>query len=154
MGLGFEQNTDANTYGLDVATTKMFDFVGGHTFKIGYHYELDHYNGIRIYSGPNSPIPATNATGVPVTELGVPEEAIGQPTNAEYYLKVAPDTCTLCPLLNVPGLGLTPVALQQRRGLWGSPDFKTSSDYHAAYIEDIWRLDRHLTLDLGIRYEQ
>ncbi|MGA8184287.1 MAG: TonB-dependent receptor [Terriglobia bacterium] len=154
VGLGFEQNTKANTYGLDVATTKTYDFAGGHTLKLGYHYEKNQYDGERLYSGPNSPIPATNATGVPITDLGVPEAAVGQPTNALYYLQIQDSTCTLCPLMDVPGLGMAPVALRQRRGLWGPPDFQTSSDYHAAYVEDIWKLDPHLTLDLGLRWEQ
>ncbi len=91
---GFEQNTKANTYGLDVATTKTYDFAGGHTLKLGYHYEKNQYDGERLYSGPNSPIPATNATGVPITDLGVPEAAVGQP----------PTPCIICKSRTPPAL--------------------------------------------------
>ena len=160
VGLGFEQNTKSDTYGFDVATTKMFNFAGSHTFSIGYHYEDSHYNGDRLYSGPTSSIPATNAAGDTVTGLGVPQSAIGEQTNAAYYLVTARpedfggEECTLCPLMDVPGYGMVPVALQQARGIWGSPTFKTESKYHAGYVEDVWRLDKHINLDLGMRYEQ
>jgi Carboxypeptidase regulatory-like domain len=154
VGLGFEQNTKSDTYGFDVATTKMFNFAGSHTFSLGYHYEDASYNGDRLYSGPTSPIPATNAAGDSVTDLGVPQATIGQQTDALYYLRLAKDYCTLCPLMDVPGLGMTPVVLQQARGLWGPANFKTSSKYNAGYIEDVWRLSKHINLDLGMRYEQ
>ena len=154
VGLGFQQNAAEDTYDFDVSTTKMFDFVGGHTLKIGYHFENAKYGGSRLYSGPISSIPATNATGDPTTDWGVLPDAVGQPTNAWYYLQNADATCTLCPLMDVPGLGMTPVELFMHRGLYGSPDFQTSSKYHAAYIQDVWKLSKNITLNLGERFEQ
>jgi hypothetical protein len=153
VGLGFTQNTSADTYAMDASTTKIFNFLGSHTLTIGYRYEKDNYNGDRLYSGPTWPIPATNAAGDSVIGLGVPQEAIGQPTDAEFYLDTAP-ACPICPLMNIPGLGMTPVVLQQVRGIWGPKGFLTSNEYNGGYIKDVWQLNKHLTLDLGLRTEQ
>ncbi|HKT11674.1 MAG TPA: carboxypeptidase regulatory-like domain-containing protein [Terriglobia bacterium] len=153
VGLGFEQNTRANTYAADVSTTKMFNFLGGHTLTIGYRFEEDHYNGDRLYSGPTAPIPATNAAGDPITNFGVPQNAVGQQTDAEFMLLAMPD-CPICPQMNVPGLGMTPVVLEHYRGIWGPTNFATSNEYNAAYIQDSWRMNRHITVNLGLRTEQ
>jgi Carboxypeptidase regulatory-like domain len=153
VGLGFSQNTTAHTYALDASVTKMFNFGGSHTLTVGYRYTSDAYNGNRLYSGPTSPIPATNATGVPITSLGVPQAAVGAQQDAAFSLRNEP-SCTLCPMMNVPGLGMTPVALRQDRGIWGPTAFATNNEYNAGYISDVWRMNKRLTLDLGLRTEQ
>jgi Carboxypeptidase regulatory-like domain/TonB dependent receptor-like, beta-barrel len=155
VGIGYLENTRANTYTFDVSTTKMFNFAGSHTFSIGYHFEAPHYGGSRDYTGPRSAIPATNEEGTPLTSFGVDQSLIGTSVSAEYYLLRAPSYCTLCPLMNVPGYA-TPqgVYLRQVRGIFGTTAFETKAKYNAAYVEDAWKLNKYLTLDLGMRYEQ
>ncbi len=153
VGLGFFETTKSNTYGVDVGTSKDFRFAGSHTFSIGYRLELPHFDGHRDASGPRVPIPGTNTEGDPLTDLGVPASAIGTPVNAQFSLRRARPSCTLCPLFNVPGRGLVPVFLSQIRGEFGPPNFKTKSTYHAAYAEDSWRPNKYVTVNLGLRWE-
>ncbi|TAM79516.1 MAG: TonB-dependent receptor [Acidobacteria bacterium] len=155
VGLGYLENTIADTYDFDVSTTKTVSFAGSHAISIGYHFEIPHFNGTRDYSGPLSPIPATNAAGDPLTSFGVDPSLIGTQVSAQYILLLAPSSCTLCPLMNIPGYSsLQPVYLRQRRGIFGTTAFNTHAKYHAAYIEDVWKMNKNLTLDLGMRYEQ
>jgi Carboxypeptidase regulatory-like domain len=155
VGLGYLENTIADTYDFDVSTTKTLNFVGSHTINVGYHLEIPHFNGTRDYSGPLSPIPATNAEGDSVTSFGVDPSLVGVPTSAQYYLLLADSSCTLCPLMNVPGYSaMQPVYLRQRRGIFGATAFNTHARYNAAYVSDNWKINKNLTLDLGLRYEQ
>lgn len=155
QGLGFFEPTTSNTYGTDAATIKDFTFAGGHTVQLGYRLEGPRYEGSRLRSGPSFPIPATNATNVPLTSMGVPPSAIGQLSNATFELRLAPSSpvCTLCPFFNVPGLGSTRVFLRQNRGEFGPRDFKTRATYHAAYAEDSWKPNKRLTVNAGLRWE-
>jgi hypothetical protein len=56
--------------------------------------------------------------------------------------------------MNVPGEGLVPVVLRQRRGEFGNRGFSTSGLYHAVYAMDSWSPNRFLTLNVGLRWEQ
>jgi hypothetical protein len=165
IGLGFVEPTHGATHSFDVNTNKSFSFWGQHSLGIGFQFQRGFYSGTRDRSGPKFAIPATNATGVPLTALGVPANAIGQQTNVAWSLRVVSDTnpatCPLCPVFFVPGatnIGLGAggrrVYLRQDRGEYGDTDFETSSDYHAAYVQDTWRFNRFVTGLLGIRWEQ
>jgi hypothetical protein len=155
VGYGFFEPTDSRTYRAAFDTTKQVSFLGQHTFGLGYQYQRAFYEGIRDRSGPKYTVPATNATGVPVTQLaGNSAAAIGQPVNAEWELFTAEDTCTLCPFLNIPGVGDQRVYLRHRRGEYGNTSFDTKSIYNAAYIQDTWRINRFVTALAGLRHEQ
>jgi len=153
IGLGFNEPSDAWTYAYNLDTSKEFRFVGKHTFSIGYRYERPYYNDGRERSGPRFPIPATNAAGDSVTTLGVPTSAIGLLTNASFSLRLAASSCTLCPLMNVPGRGQVPVFLRQDRGEFGPSPVKTRGLYHAAYVNDSWSPNKFITVNLGLRWE-
>ncbi len=155
IGYGFFEPTDSKTYRASFDTTKQVGFFGQHTFGLGYQYQRAFYTGTRDRSGPKFTVPATNATGVPVTQLaGNSAAAIGQPVNAEFELFTATNSCTLCPFLNIPGVGDQRVYLRHRRGEYGNTSFDTKSNYHAAYIQDTWRVNRFVTLIGGLRHEQ
>jgi hypothetical protein len=166
QGLGFFEPTESITYRYTADTSKSFSFLGSHTLALGYQYQRAEYSGTRDRSGPKSVIPATNATGQATTTL-VPAagaSAVGSPSNNAFSLRIVPgslqdgDTsngeCTLCPFLDIPGLGDRRVYLLNDRGEYGDPSFTTRSNYHAAYIQDTWRINRFVTALVGIRQEQ
>lgn len=155
IGLGFFEPTDGTTYRLTVDTSKQVSFLGTHTFGVGYQYQRALFSGRRDRSGPKFTIPATNATGLPLTSiagLGA-ASAMGEQTSATFNLFTAPPSCTLCPFLNIPGAGDRRVFLLAG-GEFGKPTFDTKANYHAGYVQDTWRINRFVTALLGLRTEQ
>jgi len=116
-------------------------------------------------------VPSNNATGnnpLPATLPGGQAFA-GQDLNAQFSLRIAsntdPTVCTLCPVWNVAGAsdiglgaGNRRVYLLATRGEFGAAGkngvFDTFSRYHAAYAQDTWRFNKHLTAIVGLRTEQ
>ena len=165
IGRGFYEPTEGKTYNLAFDTVKQVSLLGQHSIGVGYGYQRALYSGLRARSGPRFAIPTMNATGVPLTSLGVPASAIGQLTDASLSLRIASNTsattCPLCPIFNVPGAtdiglgaGNRRVYLRQDRGEYGNTDFNTRAIYNAAYIQDTWRINRFVTALVGIRNEQ
>ena len=156
VGYGFFEPTESTTYRATFDTTKQASFWGQHTFGLGYQLQRAFYAGIRDRSGPKYTVPATNATGVPVTQLsGAAAAAIGQQVNAVWDLFPAEATCTLCPFMTVPG-SANPIRvyLRQTRGEYGNTTFDTKSNYHGAYVQDTWRINKYITALAGLRHEQ
>lgn len=159
QGLGFFEPTESNTYRATFDTSKIVNFWGSHTIGVGYQYQRALYEGIRDRSGPKALVPSANATGTSTADISAAAAAaVGQPMNAAFSLRIVPAaqqaTCTLCPFLNVPGIGDTRVYLLNDRGEYGNTAFDTRSDYHAAYIQDTWRINRFVTALIGLRNEQ
>jgi hypothetical protein len=172
IGRGFFEPTQGKTRRFSADTNKQVSFLGQHSIGIGYQFSRAFYSGTRDRSGPHYAIPATNATGVALTSIAGSgaAAAIGQTVNAAWSLRTTGNSlldadgneiCPLCPIMNIPGatdIGLGPgnrrVNLRQDRGEYGDPSFNTKSDYHAAYVQDTWRLNRYLTAVLGFRNEQ
>jgi hypothetical protein len=166
QGLGFFEPTESITYRYTADTSKTFNFLGSHNMGLGYQYQRALYSGVRDRSGPKSPIPTTNATGQATTTLlpAAAANAIGQPTNNAFSLRIVPAAlrdgdpangeCTLCPFLNIPGLGDRRVYLLNDRGEYGGASFTTRSNYHAVYLQDTWRINRFVTVIAGVRQEQ
>jgi len=150
VGRGFVEPTQNNTYRTSFDTQKIFNFMGSHTLAAGYNYQRAYYSGTRDRSGPHYIVPATNVDGT----YNVSSKAVGQPLNATWNLRRAPATCTLCPLLDVPGEGLLGVYLQQSRGEFGVPRFDTHSFYHSSYLQDTWRWNKYISFLAGYRWEQ
>ncbi|HEY8186955.1 MAG TPA: carboxypeptidase regulatory-like domain-containing protein [Pyrinomonadaceae bacterium] len=155
IGLGLSESTEGTTYRLAVDTSKEISFLGTHALGVGYQYQRALFSGSREQSGPRFTIPATNATGVPLTSIAGPGAAIaiGQQLSPVMNLLTAPGSCTLCPFLNIPGEGNKRVFLRVG-GEFGEPVFDTRSNYHAAYIQDTWRINRYVAALLGLRTEQ
>jgi hypothetical protein len=152
-GRGFVEPTDSKNYKWDIDTKKTFNFWGSHTVGLGYTFQRSLYSGTRERSGPRFPIPAANADGTPITDLGGTPAAIGQMFNVQWRARAQNAACTLCPLFNVRG-NLVPISLQVFRGEFGPPDFNTKSHYNAAYAQDTWRINKYVTALLGLRMEQ
>jgi carboxypeptidase family protein len=158
IGRGFFEPTNGTTYRGNIDTQKQKNLLGSHTFGLGYQYQRGFYSGTRDRSGPHYAVPANNANGT----LPIDPIAVGQRLNAQWSLRLQGASCTLCPLLAIPGdqtnigfgQGVRRVSLQQTRGEFGDPVFDTQSNYHAAYAQDTWRINRFITGLIGYRWEQ
>ena len=158
IGRGFFEPTEGTTYRTNIDTQKQKNLWGSHTFGLGYQYQRGFYSGTRDRSGPHYAVPANNADGT----LPIASIAAGQKLNAAWSLRLQGASCTLCPLLAIPkdttdigfGPGVRRVSLQQTRGEFGDPVFDTRSNYHAAYAQDTWRINRFITGLIGYRWEQ
>jgi hypothetical protein len=163
QGLGVTEPYDANTQGLQGDVSKTVHFLGPqHTFSAGYNWQFPHYNDIQFWTGPKFAIPTSNATGGdPGYDTHVPAVA-GQMSDAHLFLVLASNitglpagSCTLCPFMNVPGFAAPQqVAFQQDRGRFDGGVTKSTGKYHAAFINDAWEMGKHVTLNVGVRWEQ
>ena len=144
VGKGFTENTDDESYGAHINTTKIVNFWGQHAFDIGYGYNRPFYSGLRANSGPAIIPPEDNAAGqFNSVQCGVGAFPNGNcpwsGTFANYLWNLDPlqannsnlsNFCAVsganaqCALMNVPGLtglgpanepNLTPVALEELR---------------------------------------
>jgi hypothetical protein len=168
VGLGFVENTAGDAFKMNIDTTKIFHFRGAHNLSIGYGLERSFYDGLRTTSGLLVGIPDNNAVGDGVTGtcFGAPigcmtfsQDANGSPALWDWLFLVAPSTCTLCPLANVPGVGTVPVYLHSFFAEFGvnpalgGKRFSTNSTYHSAYFNDSWAINKHITINAGLRWE-
>ena len=151
QGLGYYENTQGDNYALNFDTEKVVNKFGNHTFSIGYRYERNSYSGSKLRTGPRFPIPPNLAanSGLP---SGLMDDAaftlLSSTTLAEFQISSGV-------VLNVPGYS-TPqeVALEQSRGTFSDPNFDTHGRYHAAYANDSWAINKHITVNVGWRWEQ
>src|SRR5713101_1598489 len=128
QGRGFVENTEANTFKINVDSAKTVHKWGEQTFTVGFGWEKSFFKGGRQYSGGTAVIPATNEDG---TALRIASGVAGQLANSEWYLRVpvtavpltagqtSSPTCPSCPLENIPGVGLVPVYLRLVRSEFG-----------------------------------
>ncbi len=169
-GRGFVENTDDESYGAHVNTTKIVNFWGQHSIDIGYGYSRPFYKGERSNSGPALTPPLANEDGTlpsgQCTVIGGVTQCpwTGEISNYNWRLLPAANIdsavpCLSCPIMNVPGVGPEPVALSLFRGEFGvSPDgfehFSTTGRTHSAYVNDSWTINKYVTLNAGIRWQQ
>jgi hypothetical protein len=168
LGTGIIVNYQSHSETLSFDTMKVFNFAGSHSFSVGYFWQYPTYDDVTRYSFNTYAIPGTNATGG--TNTGT-SSAVGRNSDADLELQLASgwnattDTwsgaaCTLCPLMEVPGYGaagaagLEPVDLYQVRGRFDGGVSHSTGKYHAAYVNDSWQMSSHVTLNLGLRWEQ
>ena len=155
-GHGAYEPSKNNTYSLEVNTSKIVKLWGQHTFNIGYQYDHTNFIDLPSRSGSLFPIPATNAIGETLTNFysNIPKSAPGQLTNALFSVapanasNLADNTCTQCPLIN----GIRSYAVITR-GTYNGLYVNSWGRYHTAFGEDVYEMNRHLTFDLGVRYE-
>lgn len=171
VGRGFIEPTTGKTWRTEISTLKTVNLWGQHNLGVGYQFQKSFYAGTRDRSGPHFTVPTNNATGnnaLPATLPGGQAFA-GQDLNAQFSLRIAsnsdPTVCPLCPIKNVAGAsdiglgaGNRRVYLLATRGEFGAAGkngvFDTFSNYHAAYAQDTWRFNKHITAIVGIRTEQ
>jgi hypothetical protein len=147
QGLGFFEPTVSKTRRFDVNFAKTQNFLGQHTFGIGFTYQRGSYVGTRDLSGPKYTIPDDPINGV----------AAGAQARVQFRLRYTnnPNGGALYPVALQNGTTqLVPVRLQVIRAEFGPTDFDTFSDYHAAYVQDTWRVNKYVTGIFGMRWEQ
>ncbi len=156
QGLGLFQNPLNHSYGFNIDLQKTVHFKGSHTFSIGWGFDRAIYNAQRDYSGARFAFPATNAEGDSTANLGAPAGLIGTPTSAAFYLSNAPATCSLqyCPLYAAADGTDHQVYLRQVRGLFSGAGVNSAQGYHAIYGNDDYSINRFVTLNAGLRWEQ
>ena len=161
-GRGFVENTRDESYSLNINTTKTFNFAGQHTIDLG----------ISIYARLLRRRAGLQRSGLAGTDNEHRGPAVewrsawaGMTANYEWRLLAAPASCTLCPLMTIPGIGpggapgQEPVYLRMYRSEFnvdsaGFKNFETSSRYHIAYINDAWTINKYVTVNAGLRWQQ
>jgi hypothetical protein len=168
QGFGFLEPYDSNTRSVAFDTSKTYRFLGQHTFSIGYTWQFPIYNDSTSYSGGKFAIPATNASGGdPGYGTATNPTVAGKMTDASLVLEtLAPvpnsSACSLCPYMAVYKADGTidttqapqQVLLSQSRGRFDGGVTKSTGRYHAGYVNDSWALGKHVTVNLGLRWEQ
>ena len=173
QGLGYYENTKGDNYGYSFDTSKTFHFMGEHNLTFGYKYDLNHYDGLKSRSGPNIAIsqPLADAFFDPADPLNAalvnngsnaafqlrirvlsdgtanPASCIGGVNQAEIYIAGigGPNAC--------PDGGIG-VRLRMTRGEFGQLNFKTEGNYHTVFVQDNWSLNKYVSLNAGLRWEQ
>jgi len=157
---GYEPSTN-NTYSIAANTSKTFHLLGQHTLSVGYAYDHTNFLDQPSRSGPLFPIPSHNANGDDLAALfsNIPAGAIGSLTNATFTVQAAntdpnlttsDPTCALCPK-NLAGQR---VYAAINRGTYVGLNVKAAGRYHTAYGNDVYQMNRFVTLNLGVRWEQ
>jgi hypothetical protein len=163
QGYGSFEYHDSNTKGLQFDGHKEFSLLGQHhTLSAGYSWQFITYPDTQGYSGPHFPIAPVNMTGQDYLSVFGANEALVTGQAAESHLvlevlnksKASQANCTLCPYMNIPGLGLQQVFLLQDRGVFSGFTSDNVGKYHAAYINDSWEISKYATLEAGLRWEQ
>jgi hypothetical protein len=164
LGTGLTVNYQSHAEALSFDTSKIVNFVGTHTFSAGYFWQYPTYDNVTRYSTLSYAIPATNATGGNPGKVSASyAAAAGQMSDSSLLLQLASSpapgatpgttTCSLCPWMNLPG-GPEQVVLKQARGRFDGGISGNTGKYHAAYVNDSWKMSPHVTLNLGLRWEQ
>ena len=170
QGIGYHENTSGDNYGLSFDTQKVFNFLGQHTFGVGYRYDINHYDGSKAYTGSAIPFTAAEITTLeatpgpfggtvlpPMDPSFVPQ-LVANGTTASFYLRSAGFMCGVTEL-TLPGQsncadGNTGVVLLQVRGEFGDLGFKTRSGYNTLFAQDAWSPSKYVTINAGLRWEQ
>lgn len=148
--LGGYEPTKNNDYSINAETEKKFHFLGEHTVSLGYSYDHTNFLDKPLRTGPLYAIPGTNAAGTDLTSFyGSHANVIGKMTNGAFRLFTAGSNCTYCATING-----TPVYLQQNRGQWSGMNVLATARYHDAFVNDTYRLNRNLTFNAGLRWEE
>lgn len=149
-GLGTYYVTGENTYQLQGEANATAHFFGKHGLSIGYVYDHTDFNNSTLRSGPGYVIPSTNAAGQTLTTLysNMPASAVGKQSNAQYRLFTTTG-CTYCPTYNGQQ-----VYFQVYRGTYNGSVVAATNRYHAVYGNEVYNMNRYLTINAGLRWEQ
>jgi hypothetical protein len=182
QGLGYYENTSGNTYGLNLDTSKTFRFLGEHNVGFGYRFDRSHYDGNKARTGPNIPVDAAFAAGLAL-DPGPEAALLANGTNGTFQLRLrncgiavgCADGTAFGQIrtaacvggsqqaeIYVPGIGgpnACPdggvgVRLRQTRGEFGDLNFQTQGDYHTLFAQDSWSINKYVTVNAGLRWEQ
>ena len=158
QGLGFWQNPQNTSYGVTLDVQKVAPLFGQHTFSVGIGFNRALYSLNKDYSGSRYNFPATNIAGTPIQQIGGTDTLVGAPTSASFYLSKVSKTATcptsLCPNYTSSDGSVHQVYLRQVRGLFSAPHDTSNDSYIATYVNDSWAVNRRVTLDVGLRWEE
>ncbi len=135
-GVGFLENNDGNNRQYNAMMTRNLTVLGGHQFDIGYGFNQVQYDAIRLYSGPDWALPAVR---------GVAPEDVGRMVHGGLFYFYPTRTVGSETFSNV---------FRQVRGNFSEPRIATETDYHSAFVQDAWQINRYITAKLGVRWEQ
>jgi hypothetical protein len=156
-GFGSYAPSREDTYSIAFDSQKTAHFFGQHTFSTGYSYDHTRFLYSPSRSGPLFPIPDKNAAGdsLPALFNNIPAAATGSLTNAQFTVVATnagdlnDNTCTQCPIWNGGR-----VYASETRGTYVGFNVNSLGRYHAVYGEDTYQVNRFVTLDGGVRWEQ
>jgi hypothetical protein len=156
-GLGFTENHSSDDYGLTVDTSKVVNFAGTHTFNVGLNNQWLNYTNVKYRTGLDFNVPnlgaANNLAIYGCNDASDPNCPVGKQTNAQLRMR-SNAACTLCPLYTAADGVTRHVYLQQNRGEFGQGTTLSTGRYIAGYANDSWTLNRYVTVNLGLRWEQ
>jgi hypothetical protein len=157
QGLGYTQNPTTHDYGFGIDTEKTVNFHGQHTLSLGFAYGHSIYALNKAYSGGYFNFPSENIAGTPVASIVNNPAVVGASTNAALNLLPAAtnaDGVVDCAPSDCPYYNGIQVYLQQARGIFSSPIAETSSVGLSLYGNDNFQVNRHVTLNLGLRWDE
>ncbi len=159
QGLGFVEDHKANDFAYSIDTSKIVHAFGQHTFTIGFNTDFLNYDDSKSRTGGRFPVPDTGdpARNMAIYQCATATNALGCPinfmSNAEFTLKTD-SGCTACPIMTLPDGTTSPVYLSNNRGEFGPPLAQTEGKYYAGYISDAWTINKYVSVNLGLRWEQ
>ncbi len=165
-GLGTYYKTLDNNYQIQGELQANSSFFGKHVTSIGYLYDHLDFGNSTLRSGPGYAIPSQNAAGASIATLyPAAAAAIGQMSNVSFRLLNANGKrtnlaygnvgCTYCANYTNPTTGVVnQVYLQGFRATYKGSVVSSISRYHAAYGNEVFTPERHVTINAGLRWEQ
>jgi hypothetical protein len=156
-GLGFTENHASDDYGLTFDTSKVVNFGGTHTFMVGITNQWLNYDNFKYRTGGRYGVPdlgALNGTVYGCTSASDPNCPLGKTSDASFRLRIARAGCDICPLYTAADGITRKVYLQQNRGEFGAGTTHSTGRYIASYANDSWTLNKYVTVNMGLRWEQ
>jgi Carboxypeptidase regulatory-like domain/TonB-dependent Receptor Plug Domain len=157
QGLGYTQNPITHDYGFGIDTEKTMNFHGQHTFSVGFGYTHSIYALTKGYTGGFFTFPTENNIGIATTDISSNPALSGSQADAGFNLLPAATNdagVVDCSPKDCPYYNGTQVYLQQARGIFSSPTAETSSVNMAIYGNDNFQINRHVTINAGIRWDE
>jgi Carboxypeptidase regulatory-like domain len=157
QGVQYVENPLMHDYGFGIDTEKTVNFHGQHTLSLGWGFTHSIYKLDKYYPGAQTPFPTTNISGGSVADFSSNPALAGATANYSFNLLPAAtdeNGKVDCDPSRCPYYNGTQVYLQQDRGIFSSPTAETSSSYHAVYGNDNYALNRFVSFNLGIRWDE
>ena len=151
-GFGAYEPSKNDTYSIAVNTSKTFGFLGQHVFSIGYAYDHTNFLDQPSRSGALFAIPSANEAGTSLSSLfsNIPARSNGALTNAIFHISAADSSCAVC-TTNSRG---QKVYASMYRGTYVGLNVQAAARYHTAYANDDYQMNRFVSLNLGVRWEE
>ena len=173
QGFGYYENTVGNNKGYNFDTSKSFHALGQHNLTLGYRFDNGSYDGSKQRTGANIAIDPTLANEFFATTDPLYTALTQNGTNAQFQLRIRvlrsgqanPAYCVggaLQAEIYIAGIGGPNACpdggigarLRLTRGEFGLLNFKTQSKYHTLFAQDSWSMNKYVTVNAGIRWEQ